>query len=320
MAKRFDILCQGSLCTELLAGVGRYPQAGDAIMADSIQWTSGGMAANTAAAVARLGGRVAFLSASGDDHFGCQAREELHKTGVNVDFMVQRQNKPSPIVILMVNPSLQRAGLVLNMDSQYQLKGEDVPDEIIQSSKIFYTDLHPVETSIALAVRAKGFGLKVAFDMQMTETHLNSPGYNQRIDDLFELTDYFFADEENFLDWTGAENAIEGCNSLLARHSEKTLLITRGKQGSLIANSSGIIEIPAFLVPVIDTIGAGDAYHGAFMVAHLVFGLDLRDAGLFASATSAISCMNAGARDGLPDRRSVLDFLRERHVSINLKN
>ncbi|RQV95203.1 carbohydrate kinase family protein [bacterium] len=318
MKRTFDFLCQGSVCTEILAWVDRYPNAGDAILADPVKWTGGGMAANTAAAIALLGGRVAFVSAVGDDLYGSKAIASLQNIGVNVDFMIQHQNQPTPLVILMINPSLQRAGLVLDMDEEFYLKNEDVPDNLIKTCKVFFTDMSAKNTSIELTRRAKGLGLTTAFDMQMSEAHINSPNHDKKICDIFELADFYFADEENFLNWTNAEDCTLGVSALLERYPDKTLVITKGSHGATITNVSEKIEVPAFDVPVVDTIGAGDAFHGAFLYAHIILCMSLRDSGMFASAVSAISCKKAGARDGLPTMNEVLDFLRERKISVGL--
>jgi sugar/nucleoside kinase (ribokinase family) len=311
MPNKFDCLCFGSFSVELLAWVDRYPGAGDGIHAEKAKWTVGGMAGNLAQAVARLGGKVALASVMGDDPIGDQAVEQLRQTGVDVEYVYRREGLISPVVVLMINPELKRAGLVLGVDQAAKLKTGEIPDTLLKSSCIFFTDMQPPETSFQVAKRAKELGLVVAFDMQMTEAHMNIPGLNKHIDRHFEITDYYFADQENFLTWTGERDLHTGCEKRLEVYREKTLVITNGIEGSLIATAEGMIEIPAFEVPVVDTIGAGDAYHGAFLYAHLILGWELEVAGLFASASAALSCTRAGARDGLPDMAQVMALLNE---------
>jgi len=314
MLKKFDFLCLGNLSVELLAWVDRYPGAGDGIRAEKTKWTGGGMAANLAQAVARLGGKVALTSVMGDDPIGDQAVDHLRQAGVDVEYVFRREGLFSPMVVLMVDPELRRAGLVLGVPKEAILKTWEIPDTLLKSSRIFFTDMAPPETSIPVAKRAKEFGLVVAYDMQMTEAHLNIPGLNDNIDKLFEISDYYFADQENFLTWTGERDLFAGCQKLLEVHPKKTLVITKGAEGSVIGTSVGMIEIPAFQVPVVDTIGAGDAYHGAFLFAHLILGWELEAAGLFASAAAALSCTQAGARDGLPTMAQVMTLLDENKI------
>lgn len=317
MDKSIGILCEGSLDAELLAWVDRYPAAGDAIYAKEVKWTGGGMAANASHAIARLGGRVALITYTGEDTFGEGCINQLRQAGVNVDYILRRKGKPTPIILLMVNPSIQRAGLVMGSDSSAEVRSGEIPDDFIRSYSVFYTDLFSNENSLLLAQRAKALGLTIGFDMQMTEAHANKAGLNNRIQQLFTITDFYFADMENFLTWTG-ENSIEsGCGKLLKQYPQKTLIITKGPEGSIIAHADKFIEIPAFKMPVVDSIGAGDAYHGAFIYSHVILGWDLQSAGLFSSATAALSCLQSGARDGLPTMNEVLAFLHEKNVPIN---
>ena len=315
MPTKLDFLCLGSFSVELLAWVAVYPGVGDGIHAGKKKWTGGGMAANLADAVSRLGGKVALVSVMGDDPLGDQAIYNLRQVGGDVEYIFQREGQISPMVVLMVDPELQRAGLVLSIDQELRLKPWEIPDELLNASRIFFTDMSPPETSLQVTKRAKEMGLVIAYDMQMTEAHVNIPGFNDFIDRHFEFTDYYFADQENFLTWTGGADLISTCRKLLEDNPNKILAITKGVEGSVIAATGGVIHIPAFRVPVVDTIGAGDAYHGAFLFAHLIQGWELEASGLFASAAAALSCTRAGARDGLPSMAQVMTLLEENKIN-----
>lgn len=306
-----DILALGHMTLDLLAWVDRYPVAGDGIVADRALWTGGGMTANLAHAVARLGGRVVLVCATGDDALGDLAMSELRQAGVNTDHVVRRPNTPSPVTVLMVNPALERAGLVTNLPPRLHLHPEDVPDILIHSARLFFTDMDPADTAIEAAGRAKRMGVPVAFDMQMSERHVNVPEHAEHVTRMLALTDYFFADEENFLAWRARSDIQQAIAELLAEQPDMTIVVTRGARGSLIATTAGVVSVPAFAVPIADTIGAGDALHAAFLYTHVMLGWPLEAAGVFASAAAALSCTRAGARAGLPDMAQTLAFLQQ---------
>ncbi|MBK9942489.1 MAG: carbohydrate kinase family protein [Kouleothrix sp.] len=306
----FDILALGHMTLDLLAWVSRYPVAGDGIVAEQRLWAGGGMAANLAHAVARLGGRVALLCATGDDALAQQAIGELRRAGVNTGYLVQRPDTPAPVTVLMVNPALERAGLVTNLPPHLRLRAAEVPDALIQSARLFFTDLEPADTAIEVAGRARRLGLPVAFDMQMSQQHINLPEYAEQVGQMLALSDYFFANEENFLFWRGRADIHHAIAELVAERPQLTVLVTRGAHGSLIAARAGIITIPAFPTAMVDAIGAGDALHAAFLYTHVILGWQLAAAGRFASAAAALSCMQAGARAALPDMSQVLAFLQ----------
>jgi sulfofructose kinase len=272
----------------------------------------GGMAGNLAHAVARLGGKVAMVSAIGDDRWGDAIIEELQSAGVNTDYVYRRQNTASPITIILVLPSLDRAGLVFDIIPEIEIQANEVPDDVLVSTKVFFTDMKPANPIIQVARRVKQLGIPIAFTMHMAAQHENLPGHHKNILELLTITEIFFSEEENILYFTGQENLEDAIVEMLKRYPGIMLVTTRGLRGSLIATSQAFIPFPVLRVPVVvDNIGAGDAYHGAFLYTHNILGWSLESAGVFASATAAPSCTQAGARAGLPNMQTVLEFIRD---------
>jgi ribokinase len=95
---------------------------------------------------------------------------------------------------------------------------------------------------------------------------------------------------------------------LLLSRGARSVLVTLGREGSLLVANSGTAHQPAFQVDAVDTTAAGDAFTGAYVVA-LLDGADSRASLRFASATAAIKVTRHGAQPGLPSRREVQDFL-----------
>ena len=90
---------------------------------------------------------------------------------------------------------------------------------------------------------------------------------------------------------------------------------TVGIDGSYTVTADEQFHTPAFEVDVVDTTGAGDVFHGAYL-AGLLRGWDLRRVAIFSSAVSAIKCTRLGGRAGIPRFDKVLAFLRERGIEI----
>ena len=90
---------------------------------------------------------------------------------------------------------------------------------------------------------------------------------------------------------------------------------TEGEGGSYTLTAEERFHTPAFDVEVIDTTGAGDVFHGAYIVG-LLHGWDLRRVALFSTAVAAIKCTKLGGRAGIPCYDEVLAFLRERNVEL----
>jgi sugar/nucleoside kinase (ribokinase family) len=318
MTLSFNIVVLGNQVAELLAWVDQYPGAGDGIRTTEMLWTSGGMGGNLAHAVARLGGSVALISALGDDFLSDLQITELAQAGVNTDYVFRRTSTNSPVTVLMVNHQLQRAGLVIDIQQGKEVQPEEISDELLRSSEVFFTDMVPVNAAIDAAKRCKKIGIPVAFDMQMASEHVNVDRHNENIDQMYQLCDIFISDAENFCLWRNEQQIEMAVASVQRERSDLLLAITMGKEGSVIVNGEFRIDIPAFKVRVVDTIGAGDAYHGAFLLAYHGLNWDLQSAGFFASATAALSCRAAGARNALPTMDEVLSFLNRQGVYLKV--
>jgi sulfofructose kinase len=86
---------------------------------------------------------------------------------------------------------------------------------------------------------------------------------------------------------------------------------TEGEEGCYTVTAEQKFHTPAFKVDVVDTTGAGDAFHGAYLVG-LLKGWDLRRVAVFASAAAAIKCTRLGGRAGIPCFDEVIKFLEMR--------
>ena len=311
--KDFDLVALGCSTRELLSWVDRYPGASDGIHTDQQLWTSGGMSGNVAHAVAKLGGKVALVTATGTDGVGNKMVEDLVKAGVNVDYLFKRNNTLSQLTVLMVTNDLKRAGLVITLPHELQIKPEEVPDSLLQSAKVFFTDMDPADTAIAVSKRAKSFGIPIAYDLQMAPEHVNIPKHDKNINQMIHLSDYLFADEENFLMWSPHKDLITAIDSLLHKFPHMTLIITQGSQGSLLANQQQKFKVDAFPTNMVDSIGAGDAYHATFLYTHIALNWSLKKACIFGSAAASISCTQAGARNGLATLKEIEIFVKQNH-------
>jgi sugar/nucleoside kinase (ribokinase family) len=109
---------------------------------------------------------------------------------------------------------------------------------------------------------------------------------------------------------TGHEDRWQVGRSILDT-GPRIVVQTEGANGSYTVSPDDQFHTPAFEVDVVDTTGAGDVFHGAYLVG-LVRGWDFRRIATFASAVSAIHCTTLGNRKGIPSMEEVDAFLRER--------
>jgi len=86
------------------------------------------------------------------------------------------------------------------------------------------------------------------------------------------------------------------------------VVITLGHKGSVGLNDDGLYEQPAFRVNAVDTTGAGDVYHGAYIYA-LLQGETMANCMRFASAAAALKCKQIGAQTGIPTLEQVKELI-----------
>jgi sulfofructose kinase len=143
---------------------------------------------------------------------------------------------------------------------------------------------------------------------------LDAGGTYPGIERLLPLVNILIPSEEFALKLTGCADAEAAAMALQSRYNPQVLIITQGSRGGFIAAPGGPVRYPAFPVEVVDTNGAGDTFHGAFLTARLR-GMDVPEAAAFASAASALKCTKFGAQEGIPGYNEVVRFMnRKREV------
>jgi sugar/nucleoside kinase (ribokinase family) len=112
---------------------------------------------------------------------------------------------------------------------------------------------------------------------------------------------------------TGIEDVYKAGEAVL-RMGPGIFVETRGEDGAYTVTASDRFHTPAFTVPVVDTTGAGDVFHGAYLIG-LLRGWDLRQTALFATAVAGLKCMRLGGRSGIPNYQEVVQFLAQHHIN-----
>lgn len=278
-----DVLCVGHASYDLVYSVPHHPDEDEKMVADGFLSCGGGPAANAAVQVARLGLRSAFAGYLGNDLYGEIHRQELIDNKVFVDKIV-RGSSPTPLSMVLVKPDGKRA--LIN----YKVDTKPLPESAIDFSdvkpKAILFDGHEPHISVPLAKYAKTQGIP---------TVLDAGSVHEGTLALMPLVDHLVCSEK-FAAQLHGDN--ETALSHLAKVSPN-VVITLGESGLIWQKGLVRGAFPAFSVNVVDTTGAGDAFHGAYASA-LALGMAWDDMLRYASAAGALCCAKAGARLGLP--------------------
>lgn len=298
--KMNKIIVIGSSNTDMVVRSEQLPRPGESVVGRDFIMAGGGKGANQAVAVARMGHRVIFAAALGQDIFGDAAVESYRQLGIDTSYIV-RKDAPSGVALIMVD-SVGQNSISVALGANNLLSAEDVMEvlEQIEAEDLVLLQLEvPMATVDAVVDIASAKGAKVVLnpapagvvsEKTLSKLYLITPNQTE----AQTLTGVEVADEQS------AELAAK---ALIAKGVSR-VVITMGSIGAyLYENGVGEI-IPARKVAAVDTTAAGDVYNGALCAA-LAEGQTLREALVFATKASAISVTRAGAQPSVPTREEV---------------
>jgi sulfofructose kinase len=278
-----DVLCVGHAAYDLVYSVQHHPGEDEKIFADAFVHCGGGPAANAAVMAARLGLTSAFAGYLGNDLYGGLHYQELIDNSVAIACVV-RGASPTPVSLVLVKPDGKRA--LINYKGETRVLPEGTVDFSSIKAKTILFDGHEPLISVPLAKWAQAQGIA---------TVLDAGSVHEGTLALMDKVDYLVCSEKFAVQWAGDENtALRRMQGL-----SPNVVITLGERGVIWQQGETRGALPAFSVNVVDTTGAGDAFHGAFAAA-LALGMSWDDTLRYASAAGALCCTKAGARFGLP--------------------
>lgn len=297
--KKFDVIGIGHPCVDYLAHIDSLPASNESRSVLNGSWQCGGKIPTGLAAAARCGLSCALIGAMGDDLFGQYCYKDFEDHGIDLSHTLIRKDATTDIGVVLSDDKTHGRNIIYRRGSYQHLSQKEIDFSFLCQADYFFVsgmdDLH-----VTAAKYAHEHGIKVLIDAD------NQP--LSEYQKILPYIDYFIASEfvynESFQD-TDYRRHMEEIQEL----GPKTVVFTFGEDGCCALSEEGYFEIPAFKVNVLDTVGAGDTFHGAFFYG-LVHKLSLKDTATFASAVSAIKCTCIGGRAGIPTPDITLDFIR----------
>ncbi|MDQ6992171.1 MAG: PfkB family carbohydrate kinase [Mariprofundus sp.] len=290
-----DLLAIGHASWDITMAVSHHPTADEKMVAESLQLSGGGPAANAAVTVTRLGGSAAFCGYLGDDLFGEAHRQELLAEGVNLTALVQGAY-PTPLSQILATPDGLRS-LVNYKGNRGYLAANAVAH--LPPAKVILFDGHEPALSLSSLSWAKQNGRKTVLDAG--SLHRGTALLAGKVDYL--LASSRFASQQCETD--DMQLALQQ----LAKISPH-VVITLGAEGLIWSSANQQGEMAALTIQAVDSTGAGDAFHGAFALG-LARDMEWFHLLSYASAAAALTCTRLGARPALPDAEAVQELLKE---------
>ncbi|MCP3973037.1 MAG: hypothetical protein GY720_00930 [bacterium] len=294
------VTCVGIAVMDLLFQVDELPVGGGKFYASNYREIGGGVAANAAVAIARLGGDARLVSRVGDDAVGSRVKADLTSLGVDASQVAAVTDLTTPVSAVLVDSTGERT--IVNHTPAELFGGCDTAaaSQLADSDGVLVDVRWPDGASAALgAAAAAGIPSVFDFDRPMD----NGGG------DLLTTATHVAFSREALAATSGTNDPADGLLRM-AERTEAWLAVTVGPDGVYWLTDGAIAHLPAFAVEVVDTAGAGDIFHGALALA--IAEGDPEDIAIrFASAAAAIKCTRPGGRAGAPSRQEVEEMLKE---------
>lgn len=279
----------GSYGVGLTFYTSRFPEAGETLIGSDYRHEHGGKGSNQAVAAARMGADVTFLTAIGNDEFGEQGQAMWEAEGIDAQPVIV-DGSTTMVGAIIVDDNAENRIVIVNgaldhLDPTHVAAFADV----IRASDVVVVQQEIPEDVVAAT-------LQIARDNDVI-TILNPAPARAVPHDVLALVDHLIPNE-------GEAQILGGTGEDLQKVTGGTVVVTLGKNGAQVIDSSGSTHIPATKVEAIDTVGAGDTFTGAYAVG-IARGLTAVDAASFAVKAAGISVTRLGVVPAIPNKEEV---------------
>ena len=283
------VVCFGIAVADRIYDVAALPSGEGKITATDYRESGGGVAATAAVAVAALGAHAVFCGAVGDDVAGDFLYAEMTRRGVDLAGLQRQPGARTPSACGLVDAAGERC-LVVDRGTV-----QPAADPAMLSGAGAVLVDHRFPAAALAILRAVPPGVTTVLD--------GEGGDAADLRALAALATVPVFSRPGLRNATGVADPVEALRHIEAPRAS-ALAVTLGGEGSLWLLEGALHHVPAFEVPVRDTTGCGDVFHGALAWA-FAKGLGLLAAARFASAAAGLKACEGRGWDGMPKRAEV---------------
>jgi len=313
----FDCVGFGMNAVDYLSILDPYPNLDEKVEVVESSRQGGGPVPTAMVTLARLGLKVAYIGKIGDDPEGGFVKAELDKEGVNTDYLIKDKKSKTAKAFIWVDKNTGKRTVALDKTRSNHIEISELKFIDSITTKFLHIDARKPEVDIFLSQWAKKLGAKVSLDVGSLRSGVEL---------VFPFVNHLIVSKSFACGFTRLSDPFSACKKLMKEGFE-IVVVTIGEDGCICGsprgfttsgsprgfNTSGeeneFFHSPGFPVKVVDTTGAGDVFHGAF-----IYGLlekwDLKRAARFACATAAMKCRKLGGRAGIPNLAEVANFMK----------
>jgi sulfofructose kinase len=269
--------------------VPRFPQPNTKTHLTAVRTEPGGQVATALTTCTRFGLTARYIGSVGTDHWGKAQMDSLRQESLELHIR-EVEGATSQIAIIVLEDGIGERTILWRRDPALQYPVQELRREWIVDAKMLHLDGCDTAASLQAARWAKEAGIPIVIDIDEI--------YDESTHELLGLVDYLIA----------SSDFAQDPRELAERYGCGVVGITRGAEGASFVAEGKMIHSSGFEVPVADTTGAGDVFHGAFIYGVLQ-NWPLEKAIRFANAAAALKCTQFGARRGIPTLQQVRELI-----------
>jgi len=295
----------GSSNMDLVVKSKRIPAVGETILGGDFIMVPGGKGANQAVAAAKLGAEVYFIAKLGNDVFAEQSLNNFKKEGINTKYVIQTEEAPSGVALIMVDDEGNNLIVVAPGANQTLLPAD------VKRAESDIASCGAVVAQLEVPLETIEFAAKMANDLKVPFVLDPAPA-RELGPELLRMVDVLTPNETEAqiltgIEVTDEESARAASKNLLERDI-KAVILTLGGKGFLLADNEEARYVSAQKVDAVDSTAAGDAFTGSLAVG-IAENKALLDAALFANYVAALSVTKMGAQSSMPTLQEVKSFM-----------
>lgn len=282
-------------------------QVGDKCFVRFLEAIPGGMIANAACVMAKMGIPTYMLDTLGDDAYTPVITQDMTDYGVNMDYVeVIKGEKNCRTEIVLSNG--ERTILIYENDKPF-VRMDQQKKELLENATYVYglmSDFRKLDDYHHLFADLQEKGTRFMLDAESTTFESYERPEDKFFFDRASIISFNEFSLAQFCGGRDEETAIEK----LIGDTDKIVITTLGGDGCVVRTRDRVIFHKAYSVEPVDTTGAGDTFNASFLVG-VMNGWNLEDVVAYATAAAARAIMHRGAKTGAVDKSVVKTFMDE---------
>ena len=297
----FDVVGFGLNAVDHLCIVPREPERGEKLRLVGFQRSPGGQAASAMVQCAKLGLRTKYVGKVGGGEIGAYSLESIRAAGVDVSDVPAVPGATNQLAMIIVDRETGDRTILWDRPAEIATQPNEITPEKVAVGRALLVDGHDAPAAARAAVLARERGIPVVLDAETVKDGTA---------ELVANTDLLVASSR----FPGLYTGIDDDEAALRRildDGPSLVVMTRGADGAIAVERDGTrLKSAGFAVDVVDTTGAGDVFHGAFIYG-LLAGWTVERTLDFSNAAAALNCRALGARGGIAGLDEIERLMRE---------